>query len=57
MTAVGVAAVAAFEVIGRREDEIWAFVIKVFGEEFGSGGVRSFFYIWVRGGLGGVQHC
>jgi hypothetical protein len=39
MATVGGAAVTAFEMVGRREDEIRAFVVEVFGEKFGWGGV------------------
>jgi hypothetical protein len=57
MAAVGVAAEAALEVIGRREDEVRAFVVEVFGEKLGWGWDRSFFFVWNCGGLGGVLHC
>jgi hypothetical protein len=34
---VGVAAIAAFEVVGSGEDEVWVFVVKVYrGEGFGA---------------------
>jgi hypothetical protein len=56
MAAVGVATIAALEMVGGREDEVWAFVVEVFGEKLGWG-IRRFFFVWVRGGLGGVLHC
>jgi hypothetical protein len=34
VTAVGVAAIAALEVVGRSEDEVRTFVIEIFGCEF-----------------------
>jgi hypothetical protein len=34
VTTVGVAAVASFEVVGRREDHVRAFVVEVFGTKF-----------------------
>jgi hypothetical protein len=37
MTAVGVAAVAAFEVVSCGENEVWAFVVEVFRSEFWCG--------------------
>jgi hypothetical protein len=57
MAAVGVAAVATLEMVDGCEDEVWAFVVEVFGEKLGLGWSRSFFSGWIRGGLGGVLHC
>jgi hypothetical protein len=37
VAAVGVAAVAAFKMVGRREDEIGAFVVKIFRKKLGGG--------------------
>jgi hypothetical protein len=37
VTAVGVATVTALEMVGRCEDEVWAFVVEVLGCKFGDG--------------------
>jgi hypothetical protein len=39
VTAVGVAAIAALEVVGGGEDEVGAFIIEVFGKEFAGRGL------------------
>jgi hypothetical protein len=57
VTAFGVAAVAALEMVGSGEDEIGAFVIKVFGEEFAGCGLLGVGAEWVCDELGGVLHC
>jgi hypothetical protein len=43
VTTIGVAAVAALEMIGRSEDQIRTFIIEVFGREFSSREFRSLF--------------
>jgi hypothetical protein len=59
VTAFGVAAVAALEMIGRGEDEVRALVVEVFREEFVGCGLRGAGLGWglVRCELGGIRHC
>jgi hypothetical protein len=52
VTTARVAAVTTLKVVGGGEDEVRAFVIKVFGEEF----LWSFFGWWHGRGFGGVWH-
>lgn len=54
MTAVGVAAVAAFEVVNCGENEVWAFVVEVFRSEFWCG--LGWFLRVCAGGFGFVWH-
>jgi hypothetical protein len=43
MATAGVAAIAAFEVVGRGEDEVRTFVVEVFRSKLFLGGLRCFF--------------
>jgi hypothetical protein len=47
MTAVGVATIPALKVVGSGKDEVWTFVVKVFGCEF-----RGIFGRWFWCGIG-----
>jgi hypothetical protein len=59
VAAIGVAAVAALEMIGRGEDEGRALIVEVFREEFAGCELRGAGRGWglVRCELGGIRHC
>ena len=56
VTAIGVAAVTAFEVVGGGEYQVGAFVVEVFRGEFGRGDGRIGAYGLGLGGLRFVFH-
>jgi hypothetical protein len=57
MTAVGVAAVAAPKMVGRGKDNVWAFIVEVFGVKLARCGDRGLFYRLSFGcGMGGIWH-
>jgi hypothetical protein len=56
MTAIRVATVAALEMIGSGEDQVWAFVVEVFGQKL-LRGVLGRWGWWNDDGFDGILHC
>jgi hypothetical protein len=56
VAAAGAAAIAPFEVVGRGEDHVWAFVVEVFGVKLFAWGVHLLFFGWFGVEIGWLRH-